>query len=112
MRNVCLWSQEVREFIRDETIAACWTHTHILMVALYTEMHNYRSVAKAKGKFKECFEELGSLFKSVKIDENPKEIAAPDIKGVSDNLDNDGIDKAAESKLDNDEEIVDYNKDE
>ena len=106
-----MWSQETREFICGETIVAYWTYTHILLVVLQAKTHNYCSVTKAKGKLKECFEELGVLFKSMKIDENPKEMVAPDIKDISDNLDNDEIDETSEGKLDNSEEMVEDDED-
>ena len=46
------------------------------------------------------------------IDENPKEVVAPDIEDVSDNIDIDGVDVAAMGKLDNDKETVENNEDE
>lgn len=85
LRQVSLRSRGAREFIHGETIAACWNHARILPLALQAEPHNYLFVAKAKGKLKECFEELVDLFKKVKLDENPKEMVALDVEDVLDN---------------------------
>ena len=41
LRQVCLWSREAREFIRGETILACWTHARILTLALQAETRKY-----------------------------------------------------------------------
>ena len=85
LRQVCLWSREARQFILGETISNCWHHAKILPPSLDVETLHYRSVAKAKGKFKEVYDELEGLFRQLDLGEDSTdEIMVPEIEDISD----------------------------